>query len=222
MIVQVYGITTVADARMVAELGADHVGIVPEHRGNWDGVEVDVANAIVDALPEHVAAVVLSLGTTVHDVVATARAAPGDWLHVVRTDVLGADGLRAIRDATGARLMATVAIDGPEAVGRAHALSAQADALLLDSRDPASAVVGASGHTHDWSVSAAVVAAVVPAPVILAGGLGPDNVHDAIAQVAPWGVDSETRTSTDADRRRKDPDRVQRFVENARRATTRS
>jgi phosphoribosylanthranilate isomerase len=76
-------------------------------------------------------------------------------------------------------------------------------------------VVGASGLVHDWSVSASVVAAV-DVPVFLAGGLGPENVVAAIERVRPAGVDSETRTSRDGDRRRKDPDRVRRFIELAR------
>jgi len=58
----------------------------------------------------------------------------------------------------------------------------------------------------------------VPVPVILAGGLGPDNVVEAIRQTRPAGVDSETRTSRDDDRRRKDPERVRVFIQRARAA----
>src|SRR5438552_2793932 len=52
--------------------------------------------------------------------------------------------------------------------------------------------------------------------VVLAGGLGPDNVRDAIRAVAPDGVDSETNTSRVDDRRRKDLEKVGRFIANAR------
>ena len=76
-------------------------------------------------------------------------------------------------------------------------------------------MVGATGLTHDWSLSAQIVDEV-QTPVILAGGLGPDNVAAAVRQVRPAGVDSETNTSRPDDRRRKDPDRVQRFVRLAR------
>ena len=212
MIAQVYGITTVDDARLVAALGADHVGVVPEITpGNWDGVTADEANAIVAALAD-VTAVVLSLATTPDAVVDTARAVPGDVVHVVRTDVLGADGVAAVRGAVERAVMATVGVDGPGALDHAVDLAPVADYLLLDSRHPGTGVVGASGHTHDWSLSAAIVERV-DRPVILAGGLGPDNVEEAMARVRPWGVDSETRTSRDDDRRRKDPERVRRFVE---------
>ena len=50
------------------------------------------------------------------------------------------------------------------------------------------AELGGTGRTHDWSVSARVVAAA-PVPVFLAGGLHPDNVEDAVTTVAPYGVD---------------------------------
>jgi phosphoribosylanthranilate isomerase len=50
-------------------------------------------------------------------------------------------------------------------------------------------------------------------PVILAGGLGPANVLGAIDRVGPAGVDSETQTSRDDNRRRKDPAKVARFIE---------
>src|SRR5947207_501829 len=53
--------------------------------------------------------------------------------------------------------------------------------------------VGVLGVTHDWNISRHIVE-TVRTPVILAGGLGPDNVVDAILAVKPAGVDSKTRT----------------------------
>jgi phosphoribosylanthranilate isomerase len=75
---------------------------------------------------------------------------------------------------------------------------------------------------HDWEVSAAIVAAV-DVPVILAGGLSPENVEDAIAAVTPWGVDPLTFTNqpTDDGGFRKDFNRVGQFVAAARNAVGR-
>ena len=50
---------------------------------------------------------------------------------------------------------------------------------------------GATGKTHDWRISRAVVEAV-RVPVILAGGLNPDNVAEAVRAVRPWAVDVHT------------------------------
>jgi len=63
-----------------------------------------------------------------------------------------------------------------------------ADAFLLDSYDPASGKVGGTGKTHNWQASAKVVSAV-SRPVILAGGLTPENVVEAVRTVRPYAVD---------------------------------
>lgn len=103
------------------------------------------------------------------------------------------------------------------------------DTLLLAAPDTGSAhhqpvqgYVGITGRTCDWAVAAALVAAS-PIPVILAGGLSPENVREAILAVRPAGVDSCTRTNAAAPdgtpiRFKKDMARVRRFIEEARRA----
>ena len=117
------------------------------------------------------------------------------------------------------RVMVTVPVRDIGAVDVARRFAGCADLLLLDTADPSNGVVGATGHTHDWAVSAEIVAAV-DVPVLLAGGLGPDNVGEAIRRVRPAGVDSETRTSHSHDRRRKDPDKVRRLIQIARSVRT--
>jgi phosphoribosylanthranilate isomerase len=103
-----------------------------------------------------------------------------------------------------------VPVDGPDAVELAAEYAAVADLLLLDTMGP-SGNFGATGLVHDWAVSERI-AREAPVPVILAGGLGPDNVAEAIRRVRPWGVDSFTRTCYEGDLRRKDPDRLSSFV----------
>lgn len=116
-----------------------------------------------------------------------------------------------------AQLMLTVPVHGPDSARLAHRLAEFADYVLLDTKHPETGTVGATARTHDWGMSAAIVAAL-DIPVILAGGLGPRNVKDAISAVRPFGVDSETRTSMDADRRRKDLAKVEAFIDLARAA----
>src|SRR5438874_3441364 len=92
-----------------------------------------------------------------------------------------------------------------------------ADFLLLDSHRESDRQIDALGITHDWTISRRIVKAV-KTPVILAGGLGADNVADAIRAVRPAGVDSKTKTDRDGSHR-KDLDRVRRFQEAAWAAT---
>jgi phosphoribosylanthranilate isomerase len=91
----------------------------------------------------------------------------------------------------------------------------------LDS-EPVHGFVGITGHTCDWTI-ARELSQKCPVPVILAGGLSPENVHEAIMQVRPFGVDSCTRTNAlDGDGRpirfHKDPSAVEAFVKAVRQA----
>jgi phosphoribosylanthranilate isomerase len=65
------------------------------------------------------------------------------------------------------------------------------DAFITDTYDPATGACGATGKTHDWDISRRLVD-ISPRPVMLAGGLNPENVRKAIAHVRPAGVDAHT------------------------------
>jgi len=63
----------------------------------------------------------------------------------------------------------------------------------IDVRRPEDRQTGALGITHDWRISRGI-AGTLSTPAILAGGLGPDNVADAMRTVCPAGADSKTKT----------------------------
>lgn len=88
--------------------------------------------------------------------------------------------------------------------------SATADRVMLDAFHPGA--YGGSGVLGNWSVAAAIARHY---PIILAGGLHPDNVADAIAQVAPFGVDVSSGIESDGV---KDPAKIAAFVRAARSA----
>lgn len=87
------------------------------------------------------------------------------------------------------------------------------DAFITDTFDPKTGASGATGKTHDWTISRELVE-LSPKPVILAGGLNADNVRAAIEAVRPAGVD--THTGVEAPDGRKDRALVEKFVEEAR------
>lgn len=87
------------------------------------------------------------------------------------------------------------------------------DAFITDTLDPVTGATGATGKTHDWRISAAIVQRSVR-PVILAGGLNADNVRDAIDEVKPAAVDAHT--GVEGPDGRKDRRLVERFVAEAR------
>ena len=103
-------------------------------------------------------------------------------------------------------------------VARARAIAPHVDALLLDTGNPDAArkELGGTGRTHDWSLSREVVANV-DVPVLLAGGLTPENVGLAIQTVRPWAVDLCNGVRTD---RRLDEAKLAAFMRSVRSAQT--
>jgi phosphoribosylanthranilate isomerase len=214
VLVQIYGLTVVSDAVAVDRLGADFIGVVlDEGISTWDSVDEQTAREITTAVTTS-RVVALSLSTDPIRIKATADLLRPAVVHLARAHLMPTEVLDKIRSSIDAELMLTVPVQSMEALTIAERLEASADYLLLDSRHPDTGVVGATGLVHDWDLSAAVVASV-GGPVLLAGGLGPHNVRQAIERVRPAGVDSETRTSKESDRRRKDLEKVRAFIETA-------
>ena len=89
------------------------------------------------------------------------------------------------------------------------------DAFLTDTYDPLTVACGATGKTHNWDISRKLVE-VSPKPLILAGGLKPDNVHSAILGVRPSGVD--VHTGVEQKDGRKSPELVKAFISEAKKA----
>src|SRR3954471_15535985 len=89
--------------------------------------------------------------------------------------------------------MRSIPVSDLRSVSIAKSYEGAVDFLLLDSHREGDAQIGALGVTHDWTISRRIVESV-STPAILAGGLGPHNVAEAILAVRPAGVDSKTKT----------------------------
>jgi phosphoribosylanthranilate isomerase len=100
---------------------------------------------------------------------------------------------------------------GPAGFVRAY--SGVCDAFITDTFDPDTGASGATGRVHDWAVSAEFVR-LSPLPVILAGGLNQGNVRRAILETRPAAVDAHT--GVEGPDGSKDPDLVRAFVREAR------
>ncbi|HEX6032309.1 MAG TPA: phosphoribosylanthranilate isomerase [Tepidiformaceae bacterium] len=84
------------------------------------------------------------------------------------------------------------------------AVGVRAAAILLDTASPEAR--GGTGTAFDWDIAAQFAARM---PFLLAGGLTPENVAEAITQVEPWGVDVSTGVETDG---KKDPEKIRAFI----------
>lgn len=218
--IQIYTVQSVEEALAVAALGVDHVGVTPARRGLPGEVDVDLAADVTAALEGHATSVALTVEDDPDAIEAMVNRVRPDVVHLCAPPGRWGPGAVAAlrrRLPKDVQFMQAVGVTGPEALAAADQFAPLVDFLLLDSVDPAVPGIGAAGRTHDWAISAAI-AASVQVPVILAGGLSPENVADAVAMVRPWGVDSLTHTNlaTSEGGFCKDLPAVERFVEAAR------
>jgi phosphoribosylanthranilate isomerase len=223
MIIQIYTAQTPEEGLALAKLGVDHVGITPASCGLPGEVSEAQGRAIFEAIGSLAVKVSLSVERdldTIANMVANVRP---DVLHLCGNPdkMVSPKGVLELKHMLpGLKVMQAIPVTGREALAIAQSYQNVADFLILDSFSPAIGGVGAAGVTHDWSISREIVAQS-RLPVILAGGLSPENVAEAIHAVRPWGVDSLTHTNLplEGGKFRKDLDRVGQFVVNARDAS---
>jgi phosphoribosylanthranilate isomerase len=217
MIVQIYGSTVPEDARMLAELGVDHIGVamgVSEH--SFDMVPVAQAKLIFEAIPNSTR-VGLVISSNPDEIIEMVCITQPTILHLAcKPDAMDNHAVTALRKKLpGLPIMRAIPVTGPEALDHAREFEETSDYFLLDSFNPImDGGVGATGMTHDWTISRKIIEQS-KIPVILAGGLSPENVAESIRAVRPWGVDSLTHTNDPLNLSRKDRKRVEAFIQAA-------
>jgi phosphoribosylanthranilate isomerase len=218
MLVQIYEVQRPEEAAALARLGVDHIGVLVGEGAFPRELSAAHARAVFAAVPARARRVALTLSAELEEVARIVAETWPDIIHIgAAAERFSAARLRVLKQRFPQILtMRSIPVVDAGSLVIAEAYREVADFLLLDSHDSGDAQIGALGRTHDWRLSRAIVERV-PIPVILAGGLGPDNVAAAIGAVGPAGVDSKTRTDR-ADGRGKDLDAVGRFVAAARAA----
>ncbi|WHZ18886.1 MAG: Phosphoribosylanthranilate isomerase [Rhodanobacteraceae bacterium] len=174
--IKICGVTRVEDALLACELGADAIGLVMTP-SSPRCVSIERARAIRDTLPAFVDAVVLTHGLPAGRVRAV--------IDGVRPDLVQFHGLEdaAFCAAFGVRYLKALGMAGDLDVRAIAAEHVHAAGFVLDGHPPGQQ--GGQGKTFDWSR----IPKDLARPVILAGGLNPGNVADAIRAVRPWAVD---------------------------------
>lgn len=198
--VKVCGTTTHEDLDAVVEAGADAVGFIVDVSVDTPR-EISAKRAVelARATPPFVTTVLVTMHETPEETVELASR--------VQPDVVQVHGELTPGDL--AFLSAKIHGDVVKAVSpeSAPAYDTVADALLVDSLDGDGA--GGTGETHDWKRTRELVE-TLESPVVLAGGLTPDNVAEAVETVRPFGVD--VASGVESDPGRKDADAVSAFV----------
>jgi len=218
MLTQVYEIATTEEASAISDVGVDHVGVLVGDGRFPRELPVAAAARVAAAIAPPAKFSALFLAADIARIAAWARELNPAIVHLgAGAELLSPEDVASLkRMLPDIAIMRSVPVFGEASVAIARSYMEIADFLLLDSYRSTDRQIGALGVTHDWRISRRIVD-ISPIPVILAGGLGPDNVADAIRVVRPAGVDSKTKTDRDGSHA-KDIDRVRRFHQAARAA----
>jgi phosphoribosylanthranilate isomerase len=217
MIVQIYEATTPAEALTLGEMGVDHIGVLVGDGSFPREQTIEKAREIFAAVPAGSKTSSLLLS---HDVGLIARITAAllpDILHLGAAPVyLSPAQMRTFKaEFPQVSLMRSIPVVDESSIALARAYDGIADWLLLDSYKPGDRQIGALGVTHSWDLDGRIIQSV-RIPVIIAGGLGPENVRDAIRIARPAGVDSKTNTDRNDGTHTKDLQKVLAFVTAAR------
>lgn len=216
-LIQVAGIIDADEANMIAEQGVEWLGFPLRLPSGKDDISETAATDIIRKLGKPHAGVLISYLTDADEVSAfcTELGVKAVQLHG-DVEIEQLRKLKQIRPDLYVLKSLVVKADNVEELLQLVDESAEyVDMFITDTFDPKTGAKGATGLTHDWSVSAELVKRS-PKPLMMAGGLTPENVADAIRTVKPAAVDAHS--GLEGSDGRKDQEKVRRFVDEARKA----
>lgn len=230
VIIQIYGIRTVEDARMVIELGAHHIGVNYGKKMYTPGqLTCEKAKEIFEGVQPEAVKVGLTCAEDVDEITENLKVVVPDVLHL-SGDIEGLSpaDVQEIRNRfPGLKIMqalpvlAGVPLEEQKIMQYIRDYEPVSDFFLIDTKAPSDTVIGATGLTHDREIDKVIVEST-KVPCIIAGGLDSENVAEAIRITHPYGVDSYSWTNFDEPRPNgegcKDPAKCKAFIEASRNA----
>jgi phosphoribosylanthranilate isomerase len=203
--VKICGLTSESDVDSAIRAGADLIGLVLFHRSPRH-VDNALAARLAGQARGRVGVVTLLVDPDDSEV-ETVRS-------LIRPDLIQLHGREtpervwAIGEAAGVRVIKSIGVAEPADLAQADAFAPVCDRLLIDARPAADDTrPGGLGRRFDWRMLQAYPRA---ADILLAGGLTPDTVAEAIAIAHPWGVD--VSSGVESAPGIKDPDKMQAFI----------
>jgi phosphoribosylanthranilate isomerase len=204
--IKVCGIMNSTELSQAVLAGADGVGFIVEIDESRHCLSAKEAADLIKQVPLFTKSVAVIAPDDVERAVELAMKTGADVLQVHGS--LSARDMAELKGRVAQKLVASVASDGELDLIEDYAASA--DAILLDTL--CNGTLGGTGAIHDWNKSAALVKNL-KVPVILAGGLNPDNVAAAIKKVGPYAVDASSGLETAG---KKDAQKIFSFVKEVR------
>lgn len=225
VIVQIYGIRTVEDARMVIDMGGHHIGVSYGKIKRTPGqLTCEKAKEIFEGVQPEAVKVGLTIAEDIDEITENLNFVCPDVLHL-SGDIEGITPaqVQELRDRfPGLKIMqaipvlAGVPLEEQKVMQYIKDYEPVTDFFLIDTKAPDVQDIGATGLTHDRGIDRAIIEST-DVPCIIAGGLDADNVAEAIHITHPYGVDSFSLTNYDDERANteacKDPAKVKAFIE---------
>ncbi len=211
--VKICCICSLGEAWTAINHGASALGLVSEMPSGPGVIPEALIAEIARRIPPFVSSVLLTSKRSPSEIIEQHRQCGTNAIQIC--DDLDPDGLdEVVRTLPGVDIIRVIHVHGEGSIEEAETVSPHVDGILLDSgrREGSVVELGGTGRTHNWEISRRIVEAV-EAPVILAGGLNPGNVAEAIKLVKPYAVDvcSGVRTGGSLD-----SDKLQSFISQVR------
>jgi len=213
MLVKICGIKKVEDALKAIQYGADAIGLLLK-TSSKNSIDEDMAKSIIDKLPPFCSSVMVITITETEEIIKMAKHI-GVTTIQLHGDNTSEDILNIKKELPNIKIIKTIHVINQESIINSKKYVHSADAILLDSANQSTGAVGGTGLIHDWSISKKIVEDY-PLPVIIAGGLKPENVAQAIEIIRPYGVDVQSGVNgVDGF---KDYSKMKKFINNAKSA----
>jgi phosphoribosylanthranilate isomerase len=190
---------------MVVDAGADAVGLVVDTPESSRNLSLDKAKEFISSAPVFIDTVAVTVFKSLSQIEKIYKE-----LNPCTMQIHGLSGKsRVIRDILPEiRMIRAFQAETTLAADQIVQAAEVSNAVLIDSYHPGS--FGGTGRTHDWRISRHIREAIYPKPLILAGGLNPDNVKEAISSVMPFAVD--VSSGVESHPGKKDREKVYQFI----------
>ncbi|MGD0584065.1 MAG: phosphoribosylanthranilate isomerase [Bacteroidales bacterium] len=204
-------VKSIQEAKIAIESGADAIGLVARMPSGPGPIPDDLIKEIAQSVPPFIGTFLLTSETSAADIIKHHHRTQTNTIQIV--DMLSKGTYTQIKKALpNVRIVQVIHVSGPESVVQAIQISEHVNALLLDSGNPNLKIkeLGGTGRVHNWTLSRQI-REFAKCPVILAGGLNPGNVKQAITEVKPFAVDVCTGIRSDG---ALDKEKLSAFVKN--------
>ena len=212
--VKICGITRKEDLDAATTAGADAVGFVVGVTASPRNIAIEQATRLFKQVPPFVKRVLVTIPTSMSELAEICGLLNPDAVQLHGKNMPSANSIREVLPNT--TLIHAVSANSADVLETARLSAKTFGAVLLDSLTDGQ--YGGTGTTHDWTISKQIRRAIYPAPLILAGGLTPENVAEAVRVVHPYAVD--VSSGVEQQPGIKDNQKIIKFIKNAKNVKT--